>query len=120
MAIKRYKLEYSSAFKVVVDIDDEKCNEAFLHQINGFWGGDDDRLFDADDDVLTAVLRMLVVMAAQESIEYWLSVETQLRTKPLEGWPPLDGSYGITLISASRFEFDDSEISISCMKGEPA
>ncbi len=119
MAIKRYKLEYSGAFTLVVDINDEKCTEKLLHEINGFWGGDDDRLFEADDDVLTAVLRMLVVMVAQESIEYYWGVETQLKTKPLEGWPPLDGSYGITLISASRFEFDDSEISISCLEGEP-
>lgn len=120
MAIKRYRLEYSSAFSIVVDIDDEKCTKELLHEINDFWGGSDDRLFAADDDVLMAVLKMLVVMAARVSIEqYWNAAET-LKSAPPEGWPPLDGRYGITLISMDSFSFDDDEVSISSQDVQPA
>lgn len=111
MAIKRYTVSYSWTYDMVVDIDDSLCTDALLHEINNFWSDAEWRLSRARGDVLKAVLRMLALTAFRMTITD-LDPEDELKVRGIEGWPKLDGSAGITLVSLDYFELDDDEISI--------
>lgn len=112
MPIKRYTLTYASQFDVVVEIDDTICTDELLHEINNFWSSADDRLDDADGDITKAVLKMLALfclrLSSDKFVESYLTKEHNE-----EGWPVLDGSYGIKLISVDDFTFDDDEIEVA-------
>lgn len=108
---KRYKLTYAEMFDVVVDIDDEKCTDELLHQINNFWSNAKYRLLAAQGDIRKAVLQMLCVTVMQLSITEWNALNHMVEGKE-EGWPALDGSSGITLVSVDDYEFTDDEVEI--------
>jgi hypothetical protein len=111
MTIKRYTVSYSWTYDMVVDVDHAVMTDEKLHEINNFWSNADWRLQRARGDVLKAVLRMLALTAFRMTITD-LDPEGRLREGTEEGWPPLDGSHGITLVSLDYFELDDDEISI--------
>ena len=111
MSIQRYTVSYSWTYDMVVDIDRSICTDELLHQINNFWSDAEWRLSRARGDVLKAVLRMLALTAFRMTITD-LAPEHVLKVEGIEGWPKLDGSYGITLVSLDYFELDDDEISI--------
>jgi hypothetical protein len=108
---KRYTLSYDWSYDVVVEIDDEKCTDALLHEINNFWSDADWRLSEADGDVRQAVLKMLATSVLRATVSEWNALD-EFKVKGVEGWPLLDGSCGILLVSADDFEFDAEEISI--------
>lgn len=108
---KRYTLSYGWTHDIVVEIDDEKCTDALLHEINNFWSDAEWRLSEADNNVLHAVLKMLALAVFRATITEWNALD-EFKVKGVEGWPLLDGSAGITLISADDFEFDEDEITI--------
>ena len=110
--MKRYVLTYDlMGNEVVLDIDQNVCTDELLHEINSFWSGADYRLNQADDNVLHAVLKMLCTRLLVDSIRELNAVHTW-RTGAPEGWPNLDGSMGITLISLDDWEFDEEEVTI--------
>lgn len=111
MTTKRYTISYSWTYDMVVDIDDNLCTDALLHEINNFWSNAEWRLSRARGDVLKAVLRMLALTAFRMTITD-LDPEGALKVEGVEGWPKLDGSAGITLVSLDYFELDDDEVSI--------
>jgi hypothetical protein len=108
---KRYTLTYDWSFDAVVTIDHDVCTDERLHEINNFWGDAAYRLQRAGGDITRAVLKMLALQLFHTTITE-LGPEEMWRTDAPEGWPNLDGSYGITLESLDYFELDGSEISI--------
>jgi hypothetical protein len=108
---RRYTISYDWTFDAVVDIDHDVCTDALLHEINNFWSGAEERLDRADDDVCKAVLTMLGLQLFRDTITD-LAPERMWRTNAPEGWPKLDGSHGITLVSLDYFELDEDEITI--------
>ena len=113
MAIRRYVLEWDWKWEVVVDVDREIATDELLHSINSFWIDDDWRLDQADGDVLKAVLTMLCTKVLRMSVEH-LDVKSVFQ-KPngeTEGWPPLDGSYGITLVRYDELDLDRDDVRI--------
>lgn len=108
---KRYTVAYGWSFDMVVDIDHSICTEDKLNEINSFWSSADWRLEQAKGDITKAVLKMLALTAFRMTISEFDPVGV-LRRGEEEGWPKLDGSYGITLVSLDDFELDEDEITI--------
>lgn len=108
---KRYTISYDWSFDLVVDIDHDVMTDANLHEINNFWNNADYRLRKADGDISKAVLTMLGLTAFTMSVEYW-DADDRLRRGDVEGWPQMDGKYGITLVSLDTFELDEDDLSI--------
>lgn len=109
---KRYFLTYDfMGNTVVVDIDHTVLTDERLHEINNFWSGAEDRLAAADGSVLHAVLKMLCTRILIDTIRVFSAFSTWTKDAP-EGWPNLDGSYGITLVGVDDWQFDDEEVSI--------
>ncbi|MBV6321971.1 DUF2528 family protein [Duganella violaceipulchra] len=110
----RYTLTFDDTCSdVVVDVRAPESDEmiALCTLINEFWSGADDRLAEADDDVVVAVLNMLCRRALAEEISSGLGAVHEFAVQGVEGWPLLDGSDGIKLVSADRIDFDN-EVSI--------
>lgn len=109
--IKRYKLAapFAEDFEVVVEINNELLTDALLHEINNFWCEAEDRLDEYDGNVLHAVLGILyrrlwwsiVELGGDAHVDHMVS-----HFKNIEGWPPMDGSFGIKFVSFDSVEFD--------------
>jgi hypothetical protein len=111
MSIKRYKVSYDWSFDMVVDIDHGVCKDDLLHEINNFWSEADYRLSQADGDIAQAVLKLLAQAAFRSTIADWNALD-EFKVKGVEGWPLLNGSAGITLVSIDDFEFEADEFTI--------
>jgi hypothetical protein len=109
---KRYKLEYSGAFPMIVEVDDEKFTEQHLKDWNEFWSNHEVRSAHKSGSALVPMLEMAYLLALQNSVTYWNARERLIKGED-EGHQPFDGSCGITLISMEDWEFDDSEVSCS-------
>lgn len=108
MNLKRYKITYDWTFDMVVEIDHDVMTDAKLHEINNFWSEAEYRFERADDDIVKAVLLMLAAKAFAMTFEHW-DVPRAFDWKAgrgQEGWPAMDGSDGIKIISIDDFEID--------------
>ena len=112
-----YKIENDLlGASVTVEVDDEKMPDDMLEQINGFWSGDEERLLYADDNLLNAVLTLLAETVFHVQFSYKLNTYGVVKEfERLEGWPPMDGTYGFKIIDAESFEIDHFDISIHKM-----
>jgi hypothetical protein len=99
---KEYQLTYADGYEMRVEIDHSILTEEKLHELNNFWGGARERLI--RDSVLNAVLKMLCSTFMAESVDR-MDVEAAFNSGEIEGWPPLDGSWGIKLLDYEPFEF---------------
>ncbi len=107
--IKQYKLTSFDDFTVVIEIDHDKCTEELLTEINNFWSGHEDRLNEADGNLLHAVLGIIYrrtwwTLAEMGGLA-WVDDMVKEFGK-MEGWPPMDGSFGIKFVSFDDVEFD--------------
>lgn len=112
-----YKIENDLlGASVTVEVDDEKMPDDMLEQINGFWSGAEDRLLDADDNLLNAVLTLLAETVFRIQFSDDLNTYGVVKAfENLEGWPTMDGTYGFKIIDAESFEIDPFDISIQKM-----
>ena len=112
MAVKRYSVNYNGVAECLFDIDHSILTEDYIHGISRFWKYHEERV-DGKGSALNGVLRLLTKSILEIQFECNLSIENlKVRLALLEGCPPLDGSYGITLIKADTFSFDESYMSI--------
>lgn len=111
---KRYTVSYDWSFDMVVEIDHEVCKDELLHEINNFWSDAEWRLSEADGSILQAVLKLMAQMAFRLNVSDWRDTVSLLKKSDTcpEGWPVLDGSAGITLVSIDDFEFEVDEFTI--------
>lgn len=101
---KRYVLTYDDTnHQVEVAVSDAPETVAMLQEINSFWSGDKERLAAANGDVLTAVLRMLCTRVLASTLTEHSAFDVFARGE-VEGWPPLDGSSGIKLLSVDYLD----------------
>ncbi len=123
--IKRYKgTHLDTGFEVVVEIDSSVMTEEKLHEINNFWSGAEDRLDDADGIVVNAVLKMLSAEVFRLSIDHMLVEEcfdwkcryTGKQRNGIEGWPEMDGSFGIKIVSYDDFEIRADDIGVEVLR----
>lgn len=113
--VKRYKLDYDWKADIVIEIDHDIATESIFHELNDFWGDSEDRV-DDEGSAFEGVMKMLggVILA--------LTVEYNYNTRGIvslfsgkhgqEGWPPMDGEYGIKIVSVDSFCFDSSDFTL--------
>lgn len=107
---KRYKLEYSGAFPMVIEVDDEKFTPEILNDWNTFWSDAETRAAHESGSALVPLLKMAYLRVLDDSVTY-NSAKFRLENGENEGYPRFDGSVGLTVISIEDFEFDESEVS---------
>lgn len=102
--VKRYKIERNwGEGEVTLDVDHDKLTPELATTINAFWTGSQDRIDEADGDVVLAVIKL----AGAEFMGWVLDVNSsysvagmQREFDSLEGWPA--GGHGIRIL-----DFDD-------------
>lgn len=98
-------------FDYVFDFGGKKTSmiEA-MTMINDFFTNSEERLDDADDDIVVAFLRMLCHKILIMSIEYNKNCEGIIRlfNEGEEGYCKIDGSQGITLKDLETPSFEDN------------
>lgn len=93
--------------EIVVKIDDQHEGiESTLHDINNFFGSASYRLSEAGGDIAKAVVQMLASRVWHRDFDV-LSALDHFRKGEEEGWPPLDGSWGIELVSYEPYAISD-------------
>lgn len=101
---------------LILQVDFNKLTETVAHEINNFWGGEDFRLADSDNDIHLAVLKLAADHALGCLLDdslYKADIFNQ------EGW----GCYeycGIKLVrfDYEEFEVDDCQIELQNFKHE--
>lgn len=119
---KRYCLTGDN-FEMTVEIDHAVMTDEKLHEINRFWTSAEHRLWIADDVVLNAVLELLFCRVQRLIVEdpFGLNLNGVLhafawkdnqgsRKNGEEGWPEMDGSYGIRIVSVTEIDLDDEPV----------
>jgi hypothetical protein len=106
---KRYKLEYSGAFPMIVEVDDEKFTPEILNDWNTFWSDAESRAAHKSGSALVPLLEMAYLNALSDSVTY-NSAKFRLENGENEGYPPFDGSVGLTIVSIEDYEFDAFEV----------
>lgn len=96
-----------------VAIDESKASEKLLHEINNFWGDSKSRLREAKGDVAKAVAKMLIKHCfSLQHVNYGLNSWGVMQCfdwdkgEGQEGWPKMDGSEGIAIISCEVPEIE--------------
>ena len=97
---KRYTLRYMGACSMVIEVDHSVFTDAIFKECSDFW---------SSKPSFTEWLEMVYMIALRESVSS-LSATRSLREGREEGFPRMDGSEGITLVSCEDFEFDECEI----------
>lgn len=113
MAVKRYRIaDFEETFAVVVEVDDAIMTEAQLNELNRFWGGAEARLMEARGDITRAALKLLWTALWWAQARYGnLNLDGMLdlfARSNVEGWPPMDGTFGIKLIAVDELEPPDT------------
>lgn len=115
MTISTHKIEHlETAFDAVVRIDHNhpKLKDAIRETVE-FWSGWEFELDLCDDDYLLCFLkklgRKLVLVQLQHG---WLLNGAISYMAAEEGWPPLDGSCGITLVAVDTADVDIGDIRV--------
>jgi hypothetical protein len=99
---KTYDLNYDGDWLATIVIDLEKSKDVIKEMVE-FWGGYEHRLDDNGGDYVKTWLKQL-----SNHILY----DGKPPHKDDEGWVPLDGSFGIKVVSWQRYEFDGDLIEV--------
>lgn len=99
---KRYQLEYSFGSTMVIEVDTDVFTHEKFKECSDFW---------SNQPTFDEWLKMVYRIALHDSIATWSALKG-LREGTEEGYPKMDGSEGITIISFEDFEFDDFEIEL--------
>lgn len=122
MAIETFELCYADNVSMQVAIDRDICTDEKLLEMNEFWSGAEGRLSRAGGSPLKAVLKMLGLAVARETIDSWDAKEAfdWSKDKGVEGWPALDGSEGITLLEFDEYTFDEDDVHVRLLNTKEA
>jgi hypothetical protein len=100
---KKYQLEYYDSARMVIEIDHAVFTDEEFKECSEFW---------SNKPNLKEWLKMIYTIALRESIAS-LSALATLKEGREEGFPKMDGTRGLTIVSFDRFEFDDFEMSVT-------
>ena len=124
--IKQYTISEWNDNKAVFAVDHSIMTEKEFHEINSFWGDDDYRLQEEDGNVVYAVLKMLAKFCFRHQTYDSLNqlglvaLFDYERGNGVEGWPKMDGSEGILIVSVDIPEFDiDEEVKVVALDKMP-
>ncbi|WP_312156293.1 DUF2528 family protein [Lelliottia nimipressuralis] len=108
--VKRYKIEWNDIAEAVFDIDHDIMTDEELHEINNFFSNSKWRI-KSKGSLVNAVLCMLGALVIHEQFEHDYFIEDLIKQfdwdagKGMEGWPPMDGSHGITIVDVTDIEY---------------
>ncbi len=126
--IEEIKVTVCDCYSIVFAVDHNLVMEKIKdwHLLNDFWGGAGGRLFMADGDIVNAVLGYLAQVCFGVQVSDGLNTYGVMTFfDDAEGWPKMDGSFGILIKSMDLFEFnfqpsvDISKKKISEMPAKP-
>ncbi|EAQ65959.1 hypothetical protein MED121_02070 [Marinomonas sp. MED121] len=100
-----------NAFKMIVKIDEQKLNE-ILPELFSFWGvseeDDKDNLYKLLQTLSCSVFSMGIQGKSLESVLHDFGVGE-------EGWPQMDGSWGIEITSIEAFMSDTDDFHVEAV-----
>jgi hypothetical protein len=102
-----YFVCYNGAWDATVEVDDSA--EGVMREMLLFWSGGQALIDEHEGDITRAFLQLLVLSMLPLSMHY---LEPWRVLQEGEGWYPLDGSYGIEVLSCGEWTFDDAEIDV--------
>lgn len=108
--VKRYKIEWLDVAEAVFDIDHDIMTDEKLHEINNFFTNPKWRE-KAKGSLVNGVLCMLGALVIREQFEHDYFIEDLIKQfdwdagRGMEGWPPMDGSHGITIVDVTDIEY---------------
>jgi hypothetical protein len=109
------KVTFIDVFDVVVVFDENEETYKMCHEINNFWGGNEDRLSDAQDCIYKCVARLIAheIIRLQMKSYFYSGEDAAIKefNKGIEGFPSIDGSMGIKLKYCDDFELKDLDVS---------
>ncbi len=117
--IKKYQIDYDYKGDVVIEIDHAIFTTEKVEEINNFWGGAKDRIRD-DGTALFAVLKMLagellrIELSGAYPIAYGIAGAFDWdKNRGIEGWPKMDGSAGIKIISVDEIYYESNDMKVT-------
>ncbi|MEQ9309711.1 MAG: DUF2528 family protein [Balneolaceae bacterium] len=108
-----YRIEHDDTYwECTVQIDHEKADPAIKEMVE-FWLGWEDLLDENDGDYTKTFLQNLayLVLVLVIGKNYNLFGVTE-EFKDLEGWVPLDGSFGIKLLQVESNPIDEDQFTV--------
>ena len=115
--IKKYTIREWNNNEAVFVVDHDKATDKLFHEVNNFFCDAKSRLDDEDGNVTVAVLKMIAKYCFTEQVSNPLNnygIMSHFGTderpeKYVEGFPRLDGSFGILLlrVDVPEIEIDD-------------
>jgi len=100
--MKTYNIYYHDQWLATILIDKSKSEDSIKEMVQ-FWGNWEQRLLNNNGNYIKTWINQLI-----SHIIY----SGKPPDKDDEGWVPLDGLYGITLVNWSRYEFDEDLVEI--------
>jgi hypothetical protein len=99
---RRYNL-CNDNFEMEIEVDHALMTDEKLHEINNFWSGERYRISSAGS-VLNAVLQLVFNQSADFVFRCLANEPKDLicEFNHKEGFPPMDGSYGILIVQCDR------------------
>jgi len=96
---------------VMIDVDfkgpDGNTTANYIKEMVDFWTSSKDRLRDSKGDYPTAFAKMLAEEVYRVITYYSYTLEGVItHLKEEEGWYPVDGTHGITIVSADGSDID--------------
>ncbi len=115
------KIEVTVTYIDVVDIkivfDDTPETQKICHEINNFWGGSKNRLEDVDNCIYKCVSRLIgnEIIRLHMKSSFYCGVNAAIKAfnEGIEGFPSIDGQYGIKLEYCDDFELSDLDVDFS-------
>lgn len=99
----------------IVVFDENEETYKLCHEINNFWSGSEDRLYDAQECIYKCVSRLIAheIIRLQMKSSFYCGEDAAIKAfkEGIEGFPPLDGSCGIKLKYCDDFELGDLDVS---------
>lgn len=117
VGVKRYEVQDNwTELGVVLEVDHSVINVEMAQEINGFWGGAEERLAAADGDVVKAVIRLAARNLMWGLLSYQGNEALVLSYfEREEGWP----GTGIKLLSHEGLpELDDENFIVTELAAE--
>ena len=108
------KVTFVDVFDVVVVFDENEETYKICHEINNFWSGANDRLNEAQDCIYKCVTRLIAheIIRLQMKSSFYCGEDAAEKAfnEGIEGFYPIDGSYGIKLTYCDDFELNDLDV----------
>jgi hypothetical protein len=126
--IKKYIISEWNESKAVFAVDHNKADNELFHQMNNFWSGAKYRLDESNGDVVLAVLKMVAKYCFSYQAYHSLNNYGMMshfgsgedKSSGVEGYPRLDGSYGILLMRVDVPEFSiDEQVQVNMLDEMP-